>query len=638
MSPDPLVQTRKQVGFVQPNFQAGPRHLNAFYLPYSAGILWSSAQQNSIVQDTFEVSAWIFRRDPIDQAAEQLQQCQVVFFSLYVWNRNYCFQLAQRIKLLNPTVITVFGGPELPHRDWDLFIKYPFIDVAVVGEGEPAVEEILVKVALNQNIPRRYHSQRQTNLDIPSPYLTGVFDQLMQQHPDIEWMPTLETDRGCPYACTFCDWGSMTASKVAKFGLQRVFAELEWFSEHRMKFLTMTNANFGIFRQRDLEIADQIVKLSQHTGYPTGISVSYAKNSTSDVFEIVKRFKSANIQTGFILSLQTTTPEVLTNIERTNMKVNNIQEIAQFGRQHQIPIYTEIIMGLPGETVESWKQNIENVLDAGLHNGIDAFFLNMIENAPIMQQVEQYQIKSFLAHDMFYETAEVKQSDLSIIESVSVIQQNSSVTADQLLEKFIYTWYIMGLHVSGISDIAAVYLNRQGIGYQEFYSGLIQHLQQHSQLGDWQKQVSQAYREWPHTGFFSVNINGQDLLSWQMVHSIGMLLHRGCQINHYIDLIKQYVIEKFDIPVDIAEDYVTITQHRIKQWNCYAREPVNFDTRTNLFEYTQHNADLLHQPQRYFSSDRFDHFPDNLDQHCDNVVYGRRRNWGLNIITADDSK
>ena len=153
---------------------------------------------------------------------------------------------------------------------------------------------------------------------MPSPYLDGIFDELIEQHPEIEWMPTLETDRGCPYKCTFCDWGSMTASKVIKFGLERVFAELEWFSKMKMPVLTMTNANFGIFKERDTLIADKIVKLSLDTGYPTGISVSYAKNSNADVFAIVKKFKEANIQTGFILSLQTTTDGVLENIKRTN--------------------------------------------------------------------------------------------------------------------------------------------------------------------------------------------------------------------------------------------------------------------------------------------------------------------------------
>jgi tRNA A37 methylthiotransferase MiaB len=625
--------TMRRVGFVQPNFQSGPRHLNAFYLPYTAGILWSYAVQNPQVAKNFCVSSWIFRRDPVEQAVQQLINCDVIFFSLYVWNRNYCFTLAQKIKEQNPHVLTVFGGPELPHRDKDMFTKFPFIDIAVVGEGEQAVQEILLHLVNNQRIPRRYQTERMLDLDIPSPYLTGVFDQLMAQHHDIEWMPTLETDRGCPYKCTFCDWGSMTASKVARFGLERVFKELEWFAQNNMQFLTMTNANFGIFRDRDMTIAEKIVELSLQTGYPTGISVSYAKNSNADVFEIVKKFKSANIQTGFILSLQTTTPHVLENIMRTNMNVNDIVEIAAFGRQQQIPIYTEVIMGLPGETVESWKQNIENILDAGLHNGIDAFFLNMIENAPMMQQVKEYKIKSFSAHDMFYETSELCQTDPATVESVQVILENSSVTTEELLEKFIYTWYILGLHIYGITDILAVYLNKQGVDYNQFYTELIEHVEKHSELGKWQDQISQAFYQWPQTGFFSVNINGQELLSWQMVHSIIMLLNRNNSVNSYVDLVKTYAIQHFDVPEDIANDYATITKHRVKQWSQYCVEPVAFVTNTNLFEYTQEeNTQLLCQQQHYHSIDRFNHFPASLDQHIDNIVYGRRRNWGLNLI------
>jgi radical SAM superfamily enzyme YgiQ (UPF0313 family) len=628
----------RHVGFVQPNFQSGPKHLNAFYLPYTAGILWSYAQQHPQVKQNFSVSTWIFRRDPLNSAVEQLRNCDVVFFSLYVWNRNYCFALAQLLKNINPSVITVFGGPDLPHRDPDLFKRYSFIDVAVIGEGEQAVQEILLLLANNKAVPQQYRTQRITDLDIPSPYLTGVFDDLMQAHTDIEWMPTLETDRGCPYKCTFCDWGSMTASKVARFGLERVFAELEWFAQQRMPFLTMTNANFGIFRERDMMIAEKIVELSQQTGYPRGISVSYAKNSNADVFEIVQKFKSANIQTGFILSLQTTTPHVLENIMRTNMNVNDISEIAQFGRQQQIPIYTEVIMGLPGETVQSWKQNIENILNAGLHNGIDAFFLNMIENAPIMHEVEKYKIKSFAAHDMFYETSELSQSEQSTVESVQVIQENISVDQNGLLEKFIYTWYILGLHIYGITDILAVYLKKQGLGYNDFYKQLIDYLRDNSDLGKWEKQIASAYYRWPQSGFFSVDINGQSLLSWQMIHSMSMLMHRFNSVEQYVELIKTYAIQQLNVPVDIANDYAILTKHRVKRWGQYAVEPAEFTTRTNLFEYTQNDIEqLLTEQHNYHSVDRFNHFPSTLDQHIDNIVYGRRRNWVLNLITRNNN-
>jgi radical SAM superfamily enzyme YgiQ (UPF0313 family) len=623
-----------KIGFLQPNFQSGPKHLNAFYLPYTVGILWSYAKQDPVIAENYSVKRWVFRRDPADEVVADLAECAVVFFSLYVWNRRYCFEVARRLKELNPNLITVFGGPELPHRDPNIFTKYPFIDTIVVGEGEQVVQEILLKHHNNEPIDQVLHAARIRDLDIPSPYLTGLFDDLMAQHPEIEWMPTLETDRGCPYKCTFCDWGGLTASKVVKFGLERVFDELEWFADKKLPFLTMTNANFGIFRERDMLIAEKIVELSKTAGYPTGISVSYAKNSNADIFEIVRKFQSANIQTGFILSLQTTTTSVLENIKRTNMNINDISSIADFGRKLQMPIFTEVIMGLPGETLETWKQNLENILNANLHNGIDTFFLNMIENAPMMGDIEKYDIKTFSANDMFYETSDEMSYESSTLERVEVIKSNNTLTEEQMLEVLLYTWQLIGFHIYGISDIIAIYLKKsQGISYREFYDKLNDYLANDDNITKWKQSIIAGYKQWSKTGMFIVKSDNLTLLSWQMSNSLSLLMHNADLVNHYISKVKSFVVDNFDIDAIIVDDYEILAKNRIKQWGKYLHDPATISVSTNLFDYVQNQADsVVVEKQQYLVQDRFKHFPAALSQHIDNIIYGRRRTWVLNKV------
>ena len=626
-----------RIGLVQPNFQSGPKHLNAYYLPYSVGVLWSYAKQNERIKNSVSSVEWVFKRDPLNVTVDRLKNCDIVFFSIYVWNKNYCYELAKQLKLSNPNITIVIGGPEIPHTNQNFFKEHPYIDTIVVGEGEQAVNDIILSKLDNLAVQQIVKASRIKDLDFPSPYLDGSFDDLMAQHPDIEWMPTLETDRGCPYKCTFCDWGSLTASKISKFGLTRVFAELEWFSDKKLPFLTMTNANFGIFKERDTLIAEKIVELSKTTGYPRGISVSYAKNSNADVFSIVERFKEANIQTGFILSLQTTTESVLENIKRTNMDTNDISEIAEYGRQLQLPIYTEVIMGLPGETVDSWKTNIENVLNSNLHNGIDAFFLQLLENAPMMQDLNKYNIKTFPAYDMFYETADVK-DDTKILEGIQVIESTDTMTNDELFESFLYTWFILGFHVYGISDIIAVYLNKnQKISYSEFYSKLADYLYQNDEkLSNWKKSVHTSFLKWKETGFFLVETENITVLSWQIIHSLALFMHSSDSVNSYTDLVSKFIQELYPkVDLDILRDYAIITKHRIKQWGNYCTAPSQFTTNTNLFEYTQGAADqVVTKQQTYRSVDRYNHFPTSVSQHLDNIVYGRRRQWVLNIIEA----
>ena len=147
----------------------------------------------------------------------------------------------------------MFGGPHVPKFDGDTekFLQdNPFIDIAVLGEGEVALAEILETFA---STPRRKRdmttldgvtgivfssndaqssrtAERQRIRDIcdlPSPYLTGEFEPWFQGFHQA----VLETNRGCPYGCTYCDWGSATLAKVTKFTPARVIEEIEYIAK-----------------------------------------------------------------------------------------------------------------------------------------------------------------------------------------------------------------------------------------------------------------------------------------------------------------------------------------------------------------------------------------------------------------------
>jgi radical SAM superfamily enzyme YgiQ (UPF0313 family) len=103
------------------------------------------------------------------------------------------------------------------------------------------------------------------------------------------WQGTLgNVNRGCPFACTFCDWGSLTYNKVKKFELERVFDELEWMAQRNFDFISFTDANFGMFAERDSLIADKIIEMSRKIRFsPRTFSVAWAKNQKKEVMWIL---------------------------------------------------------------------------------------------------------------------------------------------------------------------------------------------------------------------------------------------------------------------------------------------------------------------------------------------------------------
>ena len=162
---------------------------------------------------------------------------------------------------------------------------------------------------------------RMADLDvIPSPYLAGHFD-CFANVPGVT--AVIETNRGCPYGCTFCDWGSNTRSRVREFATERVLAELEWCARNGVEAIYIADANFGIM-ERDLEIAEHVARLKETYGFPLDCSTNYAKNTTKYLKKIVAKWVDAGILTRGKVSLQSFDPPTLLAIRRQNIKIEQV--------------------------------------------------------------------------------------------------------------------------------------------------------------------------------------------------------------------------------------------------------------------------------------------------------------------------
>lgn len=611
------------VSLVQVNFQTGPHHLNSYYLPYSVGALWSFVEQNKLIKDNFIVSNIIFRREPLEELIKKHENTDIVLLSLYIWNKNYCFKLAEKLKEAYPDITILMGGPELPWRDDAFFEKYPFIDSIVVGEGELALEHILLQYHNGEEIDKVNKFERMKELDLPSPYLNGMFDNLVNEHTDIEWVPTIETDRGCPYSCTFCDWGSATASKMYKFYFERIDAELDWIAKNKLPYLSLTSSNFGIFKDRDLKIAEKIVKHNKETGCPNGLSVSYAKNSNDTVVQIVKLFTDAKIQTGVTLSLQTTSDHVLENIKRKNMKINSITDVTDLANKNHLPVLTELILGMPGEDSKSWRNTLEQVIQNNILN-LDVYFLQLLINSPMyVKQIADYNLQTFEAFDFFYgvHTGDfLEDRKLGIAESIEVIQSTNTFKKEQLIDESIFTWFVLGFNMYGISNILSKYLfDTSNHKYMDFYQSLYNSLLENDKYFPiWVKQIKEGIYRWQETGYMDADIGGLSIQGWQYFHSLMPIIQNNDLVEHYINFVADHFSKEIDIKV--LNDYKNLSKNQIKQFNRYITNEKILELESGAFGKTVKIVD------------RFNQFPKNITEHLDFLFFGRRRSWHMNII------
>ena len=338
----------------------------------------------------------------------------VWLFSNYLWTIDRSLEISAAVKQCNPRNITIHGGPstpKYPEANMTFMTDNLHVDFSVRGEGEITAAELLEKLIpywentnrslddfaaikgisyLQNGLAVRTDERRRIeNLDdLPSPYLTGVFDHQAEKIK----AAISETNRGCPYRCAFCDWGSLTAQTIKLFDLQRVYDELEWIGKRQIPILWVADANFGIFK-RDVEIAAWIATVKEQFGYPREIVVNFAKNATSRIAEIVKIFNSASITCQGIISIQTTDKKTLKTVNRSNIKTENYAELAKIFRAEGLPLSSDLMIGLPGSTIDSFKQDLQRFFDDDIP--VKAYHTTVLPNSPMADPdyIEKYKIK-----------------------------------------------------------------------------------------------------------------------------------------------------------------------------------------------------------------------------------------------------
>jgi radical SAM superfamily enzyme YgiQ (UPF0313 family) len=408
-----------KIGFLQLNNGFSGQH----YLPLAVGMLASHLKSNLDTGHDIDLAIPEVFFDDNDLIARRLAGCNIIAASVYVWNEQNTLDICRRVKELNPKALIVFGGPQVPnaykqfrrikstslsHEEInseryyfteDYHRRYPFIDFCVHGEGERVFTSLVKTYLLSSKddcfeLPSvsgidnkgnfSFHSllprMRTGELEmVPSPILDGFFDLLIQAYPNQRWNLMYETDRGCPYQCTYCDWGGATEDKVTRFSLDRIQREIDWIGSRSIEYVFLANANFGIL-ERDVEIAELFVKARAIYGFPRALSTQNAKNPKAHTIKALKVLEEGGLNKATVMSQQSLNPETLRHVRRENMKLDQYYEIqASLGAQG-IFTMTDMIFPMPGETKESFLTGIDVLISNGQFNRIQFNNLSILVN------------------------------------------------------------------------------------------------------------------------------------------------------------------------------------------------------------------------------------------------------------------
>src|SRR3989344_2840074 len=304
--------------------------LHTCTMPLGIGLLASYLLEN-LPEGSIEVQLYKFADDLI---ADLTQKFDIVGFSMYTWNANLNRFFAERIKQENPQAVVVCGGPDINYKDdWirNYLLSHSFINYLVPFNGEIPFLNIVQgelfrdsqeaqsvqgayylagdeKRLIFKELPAKLESLNAA----PSPYLTGLMDKFFPTAQSaFKLAPFVETNRGCPYQCTFCHTANKEYNKLIYKENDVFRAEMELFAQRMKDFpvipLYIAVNNFGMFN-RDNEIADIIRTHQDSAGWPVFIDVTVGKSRVENILQVVKKLKPGTLSV--FMSAQSMTPEV----------------------------------------------------------------------------------------------------------------------------------------------------------------------------------------------------------------------------------------------------------------------------------------------------------------------------------------
>jgi radical SAM superfamily enzyme YgiQ (UPF0313 family) len=361
--------------------------LSSNVFPLSIGLVGAYLK----VQRGDAVDLDLFKYPEDLSAALEARQPHIVAFANYSWNFRLSYGYARWIKALWPRTVVVFGGPNYGLSEEEVaafWNAHEAVDFHIVGEGERAFAGLVAALEAVDFDAARLKAGRlelgnchyatgpsgaggtvvtgprlpRIELEeLPSPYLLGLMDKFFDEN----LAPMIHTTRGCPFKCAFCTEGAEYYNLV-KHRMNNLREEMEYIAPRVRgpRDLYITDANFAMYKQ-DHEKAEIIAGIQRTHDYPRYIHVSTGKNQKERVIEIASLLGSAITMTA---SLQSTDPVVLDNVQRSNISIDKLANASLQASRADTGTYSEIILGLPGDTFAAHRQTLRDAIEASFDN------------------------------------------------------------------------------------------------------------------------------------------------------------------------------------------------------------------------------------------------------------------------------
>lgn len=367
--------------------------LNAKYIHASLGLRYLLANMGELRTQTALCEYTIARR-PADLAAELLAllgpaevgRVQVIGFGVYIWNVRQTCALLRLLKAARPTLKLVLGGPEVSHEH-DQQAIVALADHVITGWGDVSFPK-LCRALLHGPLPlMKVMAGEQPPLDeIALPYAEYSDADLAHR------VLYVEASRGCPFKCEFC---LSALDKTAwAFALEPFLAQLDRLYQRGARRFKFVDRTFNLKAEASARILqfflDRLPAAPLTPALAPDLFVHFEliPDQLPDRLKaLIAQFPPGVLQ--FEIGIQSFNPEVQQRISRRQDHAKTLANLAWLVTHSQAHLHTDLIFGLPGETLASFAQGFDT-LYALRPNEIQLGLLKRLRGTPIARHTEAW--------------------------------------------------------------------------------------------------------------------------------------------------------------------------------------------------------------------------------------------------------
>lgn len=297
----------------------------------------------------------------------------IVCFSVFVWNRTIFEKVSSNLQ--KKGIITIAGGPEITAHPFEI----KAFDYVTSGEGEQKVPVLIEKILnCEKNLPKVMTVSPDNNISpsvpleqLHSVYLDGTLDP--SEYGGALW----ELARGCPFKCSYC-YESKGEKTVRNFPMERIEKELDLFAKKKIPQVFVLDPTYNINRNRALEILKLIEKKTPDTFYYFEARAEFIDRQMAKAF--------TKIPCALQIGLQSANENVLKLVNRPFNKKQFVRNIG-FLNEEGVIFGFDLIYGLPGETIGSFREGIDFAISL-YPNNLEIFCLSVLPGTDLFDKAK----------------------------------------------------------------------------------------------------------------------------------------------------------------------------------------------------------------------------------------------------------